>query len=94
MVLTHPHQSPLPLVYDGTAVTEGKEALTDQFRDNLKLQFSAAEKLMMQVYVQHPNYAHIINALLATGLTDLAERVPLEIGSLTTFSILIQPFIV
>ena len=73
--------SPLPLVCDEEVATRATAALTDDIRDDLKIRFSAAEKLIMRVYVQHPNYADIVNALLATGLDDLSERVPLEIGS-------------
>ena len=78
--------SPLPLVCDEEVATRATTAMTDDIRDDLKIRFSAAEKLIMRVYVQHPNYADIVNALLATGLDDLDDRVPLEIGSSLQFT--------
>ncbi|KAH9992652.1 ATP-dependent DNA ligase [Russula vinacea] len=39
-----------------------------------------AEALLKQVYVRHPNYDHIVSAILEAGLDGLAERVPLTVG--------------
>jgi DNA ligase 1 len=46
----------------------------------LKAKYLMAEKLLMRVYVQHPNYEDIVTALLTSGLDHLAERVPLTVG--------------
>jgi DNA ligase-1 len=43
--------------------------------------FAVAEALLKQVYVRHPNYDHIVSAILKAGLDGLAERVPLTVGT-------------
>ncbi|KAI0254003.1 ATP-dependent DNA ligase [Lactifluus subvellereus] len=45
--------------------------------------FAVAEALLKRVFVQHPNYGHIISAILEVGLDGLAERVILTIGTCT-----------
>jgi DNA ligase-1 len=42
--------------------------------------FAVAEALLKKVYVRHPNYDHIVSAILEVGLDGLAERVPLTVG--------------
>ena len=42
--------------------------------------FAVAEALVKQVYVRHPNYDHIVSAILEVGLDGLAERVLLTVG--------------
>jgi DNA ligase-1 len=42
--------------------------------------FALAEALLKKVYVRHPNYDHIVSAILEVGLDGLAERVPLSVG--------------
>jgi DNA ligase 1 len=42
--------------------------------------FALAEALLKKVYVRHPNYDHIVSAILQVGLDGLAERVPLTVG--------------
>jgi DNA ligase-1 len=42
--------------------------------------FAVAEALLKKVYVRHPNYDHILSAILEVGLDGLAERVPLTVG--------------
>ncbi|PFH53792.1 hypothetical protein AMATHDRAFT_137085 [Amanita thiersii Skay4041] len=48
--------------------------------NSLAERYVAAEKLIKQVYAQHPNYDHIIAGLYQAGLTELARTVPLTIG--------------
>jgi DNA ligase-1 len=43
--------------------------------------FAVAEALLKKVYVQHPNYDHIVSAILEAGLDGLAERVLLSVGT-------------
>lgn len=49
-------------------------------RDELLETFSRAEALMRRTFVQHPNYDHIVAALLQGGLNGL-HRVPLTVGA-------------
>ena len=39
-----------------------------------------AESLVKKVYVQHPNYDHIVKVLLEVGLDGLTDYLPLTIG--------------
>lgn len=52
--------------------------------------FGRAEDLIKEIYVQHPNYDHIITALLEAGLDGLASRVPLVVGKLARCRICID----
>ncbi|KAI0630379.1 ATP-dependent DNA ligase [Trametes polyzona] len=58
----------------------GKKKVPDEARDALNAVFLQAEGAIKRVYVQHPNYDHIVGALLGGGLEGLAERLPLTIG--------------
>lgn len=49
--------------------------------------FSRAESLLKKVFVQHPNYDHIVTALLEAGLDGLADRVPLAVGELNSYTL-------
>lgn len=55
--------------------------LEDEDRILYGERLSNAEGLIKKVYVQHPNYDHIVEALLEAGLDGLSERVPLSIGT-------------
>jgi DNA ligase-1 len=43
--------------------------------------FAVAEALLKRVFVQHPNYDHIVAAILEVSLDGLAERVLLTVGT-------------
>ncbi|KAI0823660.1 ATP-dependent DNA ligase [Trametes gibbosa] len=58
----------------------GKKKVADEARDALNALFALAEGEIKRVYVQHPNYDHIVRALLEGGLEGLAGRLPLTIG--------------
>lgn len=58
----------------------GKKKASDDARDALNATFAQAEGAIKRVYVQHPNYDHIVRALLEGGLEGLANRLPLTIG--------------
>jgi DNA ligase-1 len=73
------HVSP-QVVSQMHAAANSKMNLSDGVRDELKAKYLMAEKLLMRVYVQHPNYEDIVTALLTSGLDHLAERVPLTVG--------------
>ena len=53
---------------------------TKSSRNEITEKFILAESLVKKIYVQHPNYDHIVTALLEAGLDGLAERVPLVVG--------------
>ncbi|KAF8628869.1 hypothetical protein AX15_003658 [Amanita polypyramis BW_CC] len=42
--------------------------------------YTKAEKIIKRAFVQHPNYDHIVAALLQGGLSGLSDSVPLTIG--------------
>ncbi|KAF8558030.1 ATP-dependent DNA ligase [Imleria badia] len=52
----------------------------DSQRNELLLKFANAEALVKQVYVQHPNYDHIVAGAISGGLDGLPSRVPLTVG--------------
>lgn len=52
----------------------------DSHYNELLLKLSDAEALVKQVYVQHPNYDHIVAGAIAGGLDGLPMRVPLTVG--------------
>ncbi|KAI8993003.1 ATP-dependent DNA ligase [Trametes punicea] len=58
----------------------GKKKVADDARDALNATFMRAESLIKRVYVQHPNYDHIVQALLEGGLDGLIDRLPLTVG--------------
>jgi DNA ligase 1 len=58
-----------------------KKNNNSQARREITEKFGLAESLVKQVFVQHPNYDHIVAALLDAGLDGLAERVPLAVGT-------------
>jgi DNA ligase-1 len=68
-------------VEDLSASPKKKTSTQDRARDEVNEKFSRAESLIKRVFVQHPNYDHIIAALLDAGLDGLAERVPLVMGA-------------
>lgn len=94
VVLTPPSNLPVPVpsgsLYHAsdellsriTLVPEqSKKKIVDPARDELNTIFAGAEALLKKVYVQHPNYDHITQALLEAGLDGLAERLPLTVGT-------------
>ncbi|KZS98440.1 ATP-dependent DNA ligase [Sistotremastrum niveocremeum HHB9708] len=66
---------PLPVKGKGKA-----SAPPDPVRESILIKFARSEALIKQVFVQHPNYDHILDAILNGGLENLAERVPLTVG--------------
>ncbi|KAM5531588.1 hypothetical protein V8D89_014757 [Ganoderma adspersum] len=61
-------------------VSGQKKKVADEARDALGEVYVQAESLIKRVYVQHPNYDHIVEALLAVGLDGLAAQLPLAVG--------------
>lgn len=60
----------------------GKQKVSDDSaRADILQKYADAEALLKRVYVQHPNYDHIIEAILDAGLKGLADRVILSIGN-------------
>lgn len=62
------------------SVKQNKSENVDNKQNDLVLKFANAEALVKQVYVQHPNYDHIVAGVLAGGLDGLSTRVPLVVG--------------
>ncbi|KAH8119249.1 ATP-dependent DNA ligase [Phellopilus nigrolimitatus] len=52
----------------------------DPIRSSILSKFIEAEGLLKRVYVQHPNYDHLVQALLEVGPEGLAEKVSLSVG--------------
>ncbi|EJD52578.1 ATP-dependent DNA ligase [Auricularia subglabra TFB-10046 SS5] len=67
-----------------SARTTGKkkksDAQEDEARQLVNSRFAKAEALIRRVFVQHPNYDHIVEALLKYGIERLDEHVQLEVG--------------
>ena len=57
-----------------------KAGVVDLVREKIKARFLNAELLLKRVFVQHPDYGHIVQAILGFGLENLAEHVPLTVG--------------
>ncbi|RDB24765.1 DNA ligase 3 [Hypsizygus marmoreus] len=60
--------------------TKGKGKRSESERDDVTVKFTQAEVLLRRVYVQHPNYEHIVSALLRGGLDNLQHMVSLTVG--------------
>ncbi|KAG2345582.1 ATP-dependent DNA ligase [Suillus weaverae] len=58
---------------------EGKK-VSDPAREELHEKFIQAEALVKKVFVQHPNYEHIVAGLFNGGLDSLELHVPLTVG--------------
>jgi len=67
-------------VKDVSARVKAKTSSQDRARNEVNEKFGRAESLVRRVFVQHPNYDHIVAALLDVGLDGIAERVPLAVG--------------
>ncbi|KAI0706815.1 hypothetical protein C8T65DRAFT_651542 [Cerioporus squamosus] len=91
MVLTPPPMVTAPIANDspfrvsaetlaGVKPLNPKKKVADGARDALNEVYLVAESLLKRVYVQHPNYDHIVKALLEVGLDGLAEQLPLTVG--------------
>ncbi|KAL5485090.1 hypothetical protein ACEPAI_7732 [Sanghuangporus weigelae] len=59
---------------------KAKKDEEDPLRKAILQKWSSAEALLKRVYVQHPNFDHITEAVLQGGLEELADRVSLTIG--------------
>jgi DNA ligase 1 len=97
MVLTPPSDLVVPIAADSSFscvndllrrislfpenVKKGKKA-ADPDRAELQKLYVLAEGLMKKTYVQHPNYADIVDALRSAGLDGLAANVTLTVGKL------------
>jgi len=68
-------------VKDVPASVKAKSNSQDGARNEVNEKFGRAESLVRRVFVQHPNYDHIVAALLDVGLDGIAERVPLAVGT-------------
>lgn len=60
---------------------ERAEALVREVQSPASSSVRRYSSYKAQVYVRHPNYSHIIPALLDVGLDGLAEAVPLAVGT-------------
>jgi DNA ligase-1 len=55
--------------------------VSDPAREELREKFIQAEALVKKVFVQHPNYEHIVAGLFNGGLDSLELHVPLTVGA-------------
>ncbi|OBZ68078.1 DNA ligase 3 [Grifola frondosa] len=60
--------------------SDSRKKVADEARDKFNDICIKAESLIKRVYVQHPNYDHIVKALLDAGLEGLAAELPLSVG--------------
>ncbi|THH19950.1 hypothetical protein EW146_g1305 [Bondarzewia mesenterica] len=76
-----PYHAPPDLILQvKVAPASTGEKVVDEAREKILAKFAQAEGLVKRVFVQHPNYDHIVAGLLEAGLDGLAERVPLTVG--------------
>ncbi|THU95401.1 ATP-dependent DNA ligase [Dendrothele bispora CBS 962.96] len=59
---------------------KGTGSASDPGRETVNTALREAEALVRKVFVQHPDYGHILEALVVDGLESLAEKVPLTVG--------------
>lgn len=59
---------------------KGKEKEADPEREEVIQKMNWAEGLVKQVYVRHPHFGHIVDAVLEVGLEGLADKVQLAVG--------------
>ncbi|QRW00404.1 ATP-dependent DNA ligase [Ceratobasidium sp. AG-Ba] len=60
---------------------KGKDKETDPELEAIVQRMSWAEGLVKQVYVRHPHFGHIVDAVLEVGLEGLVEKVQLAVGT-------------
>ncbi|KAI9572147.1 ATP-dependent DNA ligase [Boletus coccyginus] len=74
------HATPQFLASIQLSASGKQKKSVDSQRNELLLKFANAEALVKKVYVQHPNYDHIVAGAIAGGLDGLPTRVPLTVG--------------
>jgi DNA ligase-1 len=62
------------------ASTSSSRKREDSAKTQLLEKFAVAEALLKKVFVRHPNYDHIVSAILEVGLDGLEENVLLSVG--------------
>jgi DNA ligase-1 len=66
-------------------VSRASESSSGKGEDSAKTllleKFAVAEALLKKVFVRHPNYDHIVSAILEVGLDGLEEKVILSVGT-------------
>lgn len=62
------------------SVKKDKKAMNDPAREKILQKFITAETVLKKVYVQHPNYNDIVDALLTSGLEQLPRCVQVKVG--------------
>ena len=65
-----------------------KKLADDDARERIKALFTQAESLVKQVYVRHPCYEDIIEALVTEGLDGLDQHVSLAVGTLCDLTVM------
>ncbi|KAF5370718.1 hypothetical protein D9758_001891 [Tetrapyrgos nigripes] len=89
-VLSSPCRGSTPCPYHVSAKTlatiqplngESKKGKNiDTARETLNAACKESETLVRKVFVQHPDYEHILGSLIEDGLEMLAQKVPLTVG--------------
>ena len=77
------HATPQFLASIQPSASGKQKKSVDSQHNELLLKFANAEALVKRVYVQHPNYDHIVAGAIAGGLDGLPTRVPLTVGEAT-----------
>jgi DNA ligase 1 len=68
-----------------------RKKVVDPACDELHEKFTKAEALVKRVFVQHPNYEHIVAGLFNGGLDNLEVRVPLTVGGCLNYLLCERP---
>lgn len=79
-----PYFAPHDLLSSIKKTGKGKKKEEDPARSAVQAKFLEAEKVLKQVYVQHPNYDDIAEAIVRVGLEGLADTVQLSVGDSQT----------
>ncbi|KAG9103095.1 hypothetical protein FRC06_000243 [Ceratobasidium sp. 370] len=69
---------------DGKGKGKGKAKTKEEVdpeREEIMQKMEWAEGLLKQVYIRHPHFGHIVDAVLEVGLEGLADKVQLAVGT-------------
>ncbi|ORY79357.1 hypothetical protein BCR35DRAFT_279523 [Leucosporidium creatinivorum] len=64
-----------------SAARKGKIKVKEEEERRVEQKMEKAEQLVRKVWARHPQYGHLVDALLADAFIDLETRVPLAVGT-------------
>ena len=76
----------------GNGKGSSKKVTKSELMVEVEARVSLGEKTLRKVWSRHPNYAHLVTALLEGGLDELEDRVPLAIGSSISRCVFMRPY--